>query len=44
MPSNSFSVSVAWTEPIAAQSTPSTPPSAHDGTAPGGGGVGNTHR
>ena len=33
-----------WIEPIDAHSTPSTPPSAHDGTMPGGGGSGYRHR
>ena len=32
--------SVTWIEPIDAQSTPSTPPSAQLGTMPGGGGSG----
>ena len=35
--------SVVWMEPIVAQRTPSTPPSAHDGTIPGGGGSGYKH-
>ena len=43
-PSSSLTISVTCTDPIAAHSTPSTPPSAHDGTAPGGGGSGKTHR
>lgn len=32
--------SVTWMEPTDAQSTPSTPPSAQEGTMPGGGGSG----
>lgn len=32
--------SLTWMEPIDAQSTPSTPPSAQEGTMPGGGGSG----
>ncbi len=32
--------SVTWMEPMDAQSTPSTPPSAQLGTMPGGGGSG----
>ena len=31
-------------EPTIPGSTPSTPPSSHDGTAPGGGGSANRHR
>ena len=34
----------AWMDPMAAQRTPSTPPSAQDGTKPGGGGSGKTQR
>ena len=40
MPVSTLIASVAWIEPIEAHSTPSTPPSAHDGTMPGGGGSG----
>ena len=40
----SFTVSVAWTDPIAAHSTPEHAALAHDGTDPGGGGSGNTQR
>ena len=40
MPVISLIASVTMIEPIDAQSTPSTPPSAHDGTMPGGGGSG----
>ena len=36
----SLIASVTMTEPIDAQSTPSTPPSAQEGTIPGGGGTG----
>ena len=39
-PCSSFSVSVAWISATRPGSTPSTPPSAQDGTAPGGGGSG----
>ena len=44
MPSASFSVSFACYEPITPGSTPSTPPSAHDGASSGGGGVGKRQR
>src|SRR5438034_5561877 len=37
-PSSSLSVSIAWIEPMIPGRTPSTPPSAQDGTSPGGGG------
>ena len=40
MPVISLIASFTMIEPIDAQSTPSTPPSAHDGTMPGGGGSG----
>ena len=40
MPVISLIASVTMIEPIDAQSTPSTPPSAQDGTIPGGGGSG----
>ena len=40
MPVISLIASVTMIEPIEAHSTPSTPPSAHDGTMPGGGGSG----
>ena len=36
--------SLTMIEPMDAQSTPSTPPSAHDGTMPGGGGSGYRSR
>ena len=36
--------SVVWIEPIDAQSTPNTPPSAQLGTIPGGGGSGYRQR
>ena len=36
--------SLACTEPTVAQSTPSTPPSAQEGTMPGGGGSGYRQR
>ena len=36
----SLMASLTWMEPIEAHSTPSTPPSAHEGTMPGGGGSG----
>ncbi|MCY1561604.1 hypothetical protein D9M68_988870 [compost metagenome] len=39
-PISSLIASLTWIEPIDAQSTPSTPPSAHEGTMPGGGGSG----
>ena len=44
MPSRSLIASVDWTDPMAAHSTPSTPPSAQLGTEPGGGGSGKTQR
>ena len=44
MPVSSLMPSVAWPAPIVAQITPNTPPSAHDGTIPGGGGSGNMQR
>ncbi len=40
MPVTIFTVSVAWISATSPGSTPRTPPSAHDGTAPGGGGSG----
>ena len=40
MPVSSLIASVTWIEPIDAHSTPSTPPSAQEGTMPGGGGSG----
>ena len=40
MPVMSLIASVTMTDPIDAQSTPSTPPSAQEGTIPGGGGTG----
>ena len=40
MPVISLIASVTMIEPIEAHRTPSTPPSAHDGTMPGGGGSG----
>src|SRR6266536_252432 len=40
VPVSSLIASVTWIEPMLAQSTPSTPPSAQDGTMPGGGGSG----
>ena len=40
MPVISLTASVTMIEPIEAQSTPSTPPSAQLGTMPGGGGSG----
>ena len=40
MPVSTLIASVAWIDPMVAQRTPSTPPSAHDGTMPGGGGSG----
>ena len=43
-PTSSLIASVDCTDPMAAQSTPSTPPSAQLGTEPGGGGSGNTQR
>ena len=43
-PRSSLIVSVTCTDPMAAQRTPRTPPSAHEGTAPGGGGSGKTQR
>src|SRR5215207_2294177 len=43
-PVMSLIASVTMTEPIEAHSTPSTPPSAHDGTMPGGGGSGYRSR
>jgi hypothetical protein len=39
-PVSSLIASVACNVPITPGSTPSTPPSAHDGTSPGGGGSG----
>ena len=44
MPVSSLIASVTWIEPMLAQSTPSTPPSAQDGTMPGGGGSGYRQR
>ena len=43
-PTMSLIVSATCTEPMAAHSTPSTPPVAHDGTESGGGGSGKTQR
>ena len=40
MPVISLIASFTMIEPIDAHSTPSTPPSAHEGTIPGGGGSG----
>src|SRR2546425_3127867 len=40
LPRRSLIVSIAWIDPTMPGSTPSTPPSAHDGTRPGGGGRG----
>ena len=40
MPRISLMVSMAWIEPTMPGSTPNTPPSAHEGTRPGGGGSG----
>ncbi len=40
MPTRSFTVSLAWMSPTMPGRMPSTPPSAHVGTAPGGGGSG----
>ena len=40
----SFTASMACITPTIPGSTPSTPPSAHDGTIPGGGGSGNKQR
>ena len=40
IPVSSLSVSVAWISATRPGSTPSTPPSAQEGTAPGGGGSG----
>jgi hypothetical protein len=40
MPVMTLMASLTWIEPIEAQSTPRTPPSAQDGTMPGGGGSG----
>ena len=40
MPAISLIASFTWSEPIDAHSTPRTPPSAQDGTMPGGGGSG----
>ena len=42
--SSSFRASVACMTPMTPGSTPMTPPSAHDGTEPGGGGSGNRSR
>ena len=44
MPVSSLMASLTWMEPIDAHSTPSTPPSAQDGTMPGGGGSGYRQR
>ncbi|CAA9357389.1 MAG: hypothetical protein AVDCRST_MAG40-3250 [uncultured Gemmatimonadaceae bacterium] len=43
-PSTSLIASVAWIVPTSPGSTPSTPPSSQEGTAPGGGGSRNRHR
>ena len=40
MPSTCLNTSVAWMEPTMPVMAPSTPASAHEGTSPGGGGVG----
>ena len=40
MPVMTLIASLTWMDPMEAHSTPSTPPSAHDGTMPGGGGSG----
>ena len=44
MPVSSLTASVAMTDPMLAHTAPSTPPSAHDGTHPGGGWSGKTQR
>ena len=44
MPVISLIASLTWIEPMDAHSTPSTPPSAHEGTMPGGGGSGYRQR
>jgi hypothetical protein len=44
IPASSLIASLTWIEPMDAQSTPSTPPSAQDGTIPGGGGSGYRQR
>ena len=44
VPRISLIASSACTQPTIPGSTPSTPASAHDGTAPGGGGSGNMQR
>jgi hypothetical protein len=44
MPRISLSASVACRVPMVPGSTPSTPPSAQEGTSPGGGGSGNRQR
>ena len=44
MPTISLIASFTWIDPIEAHSTPSTPPSAQDGTIPGGGGSGYRQR
>ena len=44
MPVMSLIASLTWIEPIDAHRTPSTPPSAHEGTIPGGGGSGYRQR
>src|SRR6476620_1406629 len=44
IPVISLIASLTWMEPIDAHSTPRTPPSAHDGTMPGGGGSGYRSR
>ena len=43
-PTINLTASMAWTTPMIPGSTPSTPPSAHVGTMPGGGGSGNMQR
>ena len=42
MPVTSLTASVAITDPMLAQTAPSTPPTAHEGTASAGGWCGNT--
>src|SRR5260370_31558576 len=43
-PRMSLIVSIAWMDPTIPGSTPSTPPSAQEGTSPGGGGSGERQR
>ena len=44
MPVMIFTASVAWITPMIPGSTPTTPPSAQEGTMPGGGGSGKRSR